>query len=107
MNVGGWLDHMDKDYYHRDHRFMGWVFCDLLDYYYGMSAAALLQERRGRSGWLTAAFMVPVLLAFKFSNSRVKWDYSKAYRRTPPPPNDETNTTVEEFDAMWDEGEPV
>jgi hypothetical protein len=45
MNVGKFLDRMDKVYHHQKHGPMGWVFCDLLDYHYGMSAWALLKER--------------------------------------------------------------
>jgi len=44
MSYGSWLDHMDKNYHHRDHRLGGWIFCDLLDHYYGMSWWSLLKE---------------------------------------------------------------
>lgn len=114
MNVGEWLDHMDKDYHHRDHRFIGWVFCDLLDYYYGQSAWSSLTYRRRNSGLIAACFLAAPLAALKFSNQRMKWGLSKGVSRVrrfealgPVGPPDETDTTKEQFDAMWKESEPA
>lgn len=105
MNIGKVLDYMDETYHHRNHRPLGWVFCDLKDYYYGMSAGALLREEY-RDKPLRIPLLACALLAFKLSNSRIKW--GDPLPRTPEASEvDETDTTVEEFDAMWQDGEPV
>lgn len=102
MNVGDWLDHMDKNYHHRDGRFMGWVFCDLFDYYYGQAAWSSLKHRRKTSGILAAGFLAPALLLLKLSNQRMKWDLSKGVSR-----KTDEDATKEDFDHMWDKAEPV
>jgi hypothetical protein len=86
MKIGKFLDHMDKVYHHHNHGPFGWVFCDLLDYYYGQSAKSLFKERwgRGLGGPPRAVFLLGPMAMVKFANGRVKWDYSKAVRRTPP-----------------------
>lgn len=103
MNVGGLLDQMDKDYHHRDHRPFGWVFCDLLDYYYGMSARALLRERRHKSGLWPIPILVPALLITK--PFRIKWDFSAGRRRQQDPQYDwadDPNLNYEETMAIVD-----
>lgn len=106
MNLGKVLDYMDETYHHRNHRPLGWVFCDLKDYYYGMSARALLREEYHRDKPLRVPLLACALLVFKLSNSRIKW--GDPLPRTPEASEvDESDTTVEEFDAMWEGGEPV
>jgi hypothetical protein len=101
MNIGKFLERMDNDYHHEHHRPFGWVFCDLLDYYYGMSARALLREEcQDRHKLLRVPLLACVLLTFKLSNSRIKWG-DPVRRQTPE--IDETDTTAAEFDAMWDD----
>lgn len=91
MKIGQWLDHMDKQYHHNMRRPFGWVFCDLLDYYYGMSARQLFYERRKHSGTISLPVLAGALAAMKLSNNRVKWDWKKAvrHRRVPLAPSEE------------------
>jgi hypothetical protein len=70
--VGKFLADMDEEY-HRTGRFMGWLFCDLLDYYYGMSERALLEERYGKSGLLGCVPLAAAMMTMKLANKRVKW----------------------------------
>lgn len=91
MKIGIWLENLDKAYYHRHHYPLGFIFCDLLDYYYGMSASQLLKERQERSGRLAAVALLGPLAALKVGNLRVKWDWKNAvrHRRVPLAPSEE------------------
>lgn len=91
LDIGKQLQHLDSKYHHKNHRPLGWVFCDLLDYYYGMSARQLFRERRSHSGLISLPVLATALAAMKFTNTRVKWDWKKAvrHRRIPLAPTEE------------------
>lgn len=71
--LGKFLERMDNDYHHTEHRPMGWVFCDLLDYYYGMSATALMRERYGKSRIPAVVLQAVLMMVMKVTNNRAKW----------------------------------
>lgn len=70
---------MDESY-HDHHYPLSWVFCDLLDYYYGQSARALLKERGMPRAPL---LLIPLAITRPF---RIKWDWDHPVRRTPVAP---------------------
>lgn len=97
--LGGFLDQMDKDYYHQHHRPFGWVFCDLLDYYYGRSAWPTLVDRRRKSGLWATPILAVALLSFK--PFRIKWDFSAGRRRNDPAYDWADDDTLSTEDTMW------
>ena len=101
MDIGKFLQRMDSTYYHHNHRPLGWIWCDLLDYHYGVSAKTLLREECDGHHPLRVPFLACALLAFKLSNLRVKW--GEPIRVD----NDESDTTAAEFNEMWKDGEPT